>query len=105
MTRTVFSAIRDPKMSPVERETSSSDEGPNITSMSPPAGTDGTTPNQDPMSSPPNVNGTGTGMTDEPSWCEHTQRESTGPLSDSGSMRPNISNGLVFRQKVAVLEC
>lgn len=103
MTRTASKAIQHSKMSPVEGETSSSNEGPDITSMSPPAGTDGTTPNQDPMSSPPNANGTG--MSGEPDWCENTQRESTRPLSDSGSMRPNLSNGLVFSQKVAVLEC
>lgn len=96
MTRTASKATQHHKMSPVERESSSSDEGPNNTTLSPPAGTDGTTPNQDPMSSPPNANRTGTGMSSEPNWCGNTQRESTRPLSDSGSMRPNLSNGLVF---------
>ncbi|KAK0749222.1 hypothetical protein B0T18DRAFT_100287 [Schizothecium vesticola] len=93
--RTSSEAIRNPKMSPVERETRSSDEAPNITSLSPPAGADGTTPTQGSSSSPSNVNGTGTGTgtSGVPNWRESTQRVSTPPLSDTGSMRQNLSNG------------
>jgi hypothetical protein len=106
-THTFSEAIRNPKMSPVEREIRSLDEGPNITSLSPPAGADGTTPTQGSRSSPSNVNGTGTGTgtSGVPNWRESPQRVSTHPPSDTGSMRQNLSNGLVFRQKVAVPEC